>query len=199
MFWFCRHVYYIALLLVIIVQTMSSSHLWSHNTPLLLWQLPFWKSNNENIHSFLVKEFYSWREAGERASYHKTHSQYAPCFYIICYLLVRAGFSSAVNFLVFCQASEWPEWWYSLGYNFTAEYILLEWSFPGTQGEFPVSSFQLASPVCFVCHPKWFLSSLSVCTLQMFADSYHIISPFPHPHPGLLAKLYIFSSFNLSS
>lgn len=85
LFWFCMHVY-IAFVLVTIVQTVSPSQLWSHNTPLLLWQLPFWKSNNENKHGFLVKGFYSWREARKRASYHQPHLQYAPHFYIICFI-----------------------------------------------------------------------------------------------------------------
>lgn len=184
---------YIALLLVL---TMF----FSHSIPLLLWQLHFWKSNNENMHSFLVKGFYSWREAREGASYHQPHSQYAPLFCIICFIFwSEQDFPLLSTCCSVKHLNDLNDGWYSLGYHSTAEYILLQWSFPAIQWEFPVSSFQLASPVCFVCHPKWFLSSLSICTLQMFADSYHIISAFPHPHPGLLAKLYIFSSFNLSS
>lgn len=163
---------------------MLSSQLWACNT---LWQVSVWKNNKENTHCFLVKWFYSWREARGGTTICATSLHY------LFHLLVRAEFSSAVSVLVFCQASEWPKWWI----QFNSRGHLAGMEIPSSTMRISCV-FQLAS-VCFVCDPKCFLSSLSICTLQMFADSYHIISPSPHPHPGLLAKLYIFSSFNLSS
>lgn len=170
-----------------IVQTVSSAQLWSRNTHhgfwQCIWQMHFWKSSNDSMHSSLVRGFYSWKEARGITSYHQPRSQCALLFCIVFYLLVRAGLSSAVS----C----------SLGCSCAAQHAFLGWSIPAMQREFPVSPLQLASPVCVPPQVIPFLLKhlhpSDVCR-QL---SHHFSSP--HPHPGLLAKLYIFSSFNLSS
>lgn len=83
------------------------------------------------MHSFLVKGFYSWREAREETSSHQTYSQFAPHFYIICFV-----FWSEQDFPLLPASSCFVKHLNGLsdgipwGTISTAEYILLEWSFP---------------------------------------------------------------------
>lgn len=175
----CAHLHSTSL--CYIVQAVSSS----------LWQVSVWENSKENMHAFLVKWFSSWREA--RQGTHNIPASLHDLFH----LLVRAEFSQLS--VLWCSVRpNGPS--AGIPWDTVQQQRTSCWHGDSQlYSENRISRvFQLAS-VCFVCNPKCFLSSLSICTLQMFADSYHIISPSPHPHPGLLAKLYIFSSFNLSS
>lgn len=164
---------------------MCSSSPWlSHSTPWLFWQSHFWTSSTANLRSSLVKGFYSWRDARGVTSYHQPHSQYALLFLhcftpfgqsrivLCCQLLVLCQVFWMTRVMLFIHWDTVPQ----LSTSCSSEAFLL-------YSENFLPSFQLTSPLCCVCHPKWFLSSLSICTLQMFADSYHIISPFPTPIP----------------
>lgn len=180
---------------------MCSSSPWlSHSTPWLFWQSHFWTSSTANLHSSLVKGFYSWRDARGVTSYHQPHSQYALLFFTMFYT-----FWSEQDCPLLSAPSALPgvlndlsDVVYSLGYSSTAEHILLQWSFPAVQWEF--SAFLPARFSSLLCVPPQVIPFLlkhlhpsDVCR-QL---SHHF--SFPHPHPDLLAKLYIFSSFNLSS